>query len=504
MNKKILNSVCFIRKYCHDNSEYGFGERMFCLKEQIKYNNEYNVKASYLFEYDALVDADYVATVKQGAKDGDEMGLWLEIVEPLVKDAGLAWRGREGWLWDYHVCPGFIMAYTGEEKKRILDTAMKTFHDTFGHYPETVGSWLIDSESMRYMSETYHTDAFIICREQWGMDGYSLWGGPYYGAYYPNKNNMQTPAQSIENQTNTPVFRMFINDPIYCYYEYAGEKYNGYDYNLFTQEPFWKCGQNPEWVKWQYDNIFSDATDDFTFIQLGQENAFDWHGGVEKGLPMQMEFVKETAEKYGFENLTVGEMGRRFKALYKTTPQKAVGALEDWAGNGQKSVWFNNKHYRVNVFSDKKEVWIRDIHVFCDDYRDKYLDTPCTTHTALYDNPPIVDGIRFTDDSVKAGFFFGDGEITYYGNKDGVFTVELVANGEKIVMKHFENTIEMTSDAEFSVEFRHKEPLEFITSATENKLCYTHGGVDYALDILTGCFDGKAFHSKEGKLSFAL
>ena len=48
-------------------------------------------------------------------------------------------------------------------------------------------------------SEKYSSDAFIICREQWGMDGYTLWGNSYSGAYYPSKNNMQTPTQNLEN-----------------------------------------------------------------------------------------------------------------------------------------------------------------------------------------------------------------------------------------------------------------------------------------------------------------
>ena len=64
---------------------------------------------------------------------------------------------------------------------------------------------------------------------------------------------METPAQNIENQINTPVFRMYVNDPIYCYYEYAKMKYNDIDYGLFTQEPAWMCGKNPQWIKWHYE-----------------------------------------------------------------------------------------------------------------------------------------------------------------------------------------------------------------------------------------------------------
>ncbi len=506
MRNKILNSVCFIRKHAHAhrNTPKDYADRIFCLEQQIKYNNQYNISATYLLQYDALIDEEYRAILSNQAKPQDEIGFWLEIVKPLVEKCGIEWRGENGNPWDHHVNPGFIMAYTSEQKRIIIDTAMADFKAIYGKYPETVGSWLIDSEAMSYMSEKYSTDAFIICREQWGMDGYTLWGGPYYGAYYPNKNNMQTPAQSLENQTNTPVFRMFINDPIYCYYEYANTKYNGIPYGLFTQEPAWRYGQDEKWVKWQYNNIYSDNVDDFRFIQLGQENCFYWQDRVEKGFPMQIEYVTQNAEKFAYENLTVGQMGRRFKELYKTTPEKMVGALTDWAQLGNKSVWYNNSHYRVNVFSDKNEVWIRDIHVFFDSYRDPYLDNPCTTNGAIYANAPVVDGIRMSDEDTKAGFFFGKGEITGYSQKDGKCAVTLNACGADITMTFFDNRIEMTANADFKLDFVRKENDGFVKSFDDKKISYRANGVDYELEIQSGSFDGKTFESKDKILVLAL
>lgn len=38
------------------------------------------------------------------------------------------------------------------------------------------------------------------------------------------------------------------------------------------------------------------------------------------------------------------------------------------------SVWYSCKRYRLNLFSDDREVWIRDIHKFDEKYRDVYLD----------------------------------------------------------------------------------------------------------------------------------
>ena len=76
---------------------------------------------------------------------------------------------------------------------------------------------MLDSWSINYMKENYDIKAFAICREQYGVDAYSLWGGYYNQGYYPSKYNVLCPGQNEENIIKAPVFRMLGPDPIYCY-----------------------------------------------------------------------------------------------------------------------------------------------------------------------------------------------------------------------------------------------------------------------------------------------
>ncbi len=503
MNAKILNSVCFIRKYGWENTEEDFAKRRLSLMKQMEYNNQYDIKATYLLQYDALMDDTYKSILKTQTKSGDEIGLWLEVVQDLTEECDIPWRGREGWPWDYHVNPGFLMAYTAEEKYRLIDAAMVKFYEEFTCYPQTVGSWLIDSESMAYLSEKYHTDAFIICREQWGMDGYTLWGGNYYGGYYPSKNNMQTPAQTLDMQINTPVFRMFINDPLYSYYEFGKEKYNKIDWWVFTQEPVWICGQNPDWMKWMYDALFTESSSGFRYIQLGQENSFDWEGLVEKGFPMQVEFATKNQLLYGYENMTVGEMGRLFKRMNKETPAMSLSVLTDWADLDNQTVWYNNKHYRINIFADKERLWIKDIHVYFDDYRDAYLDKPCKAHTACYDNPPIMDGVRFSDEDVQAGMYFGKGRIISCEQREDCYEMVLETD-QRLIVRCYDQEVEIAGEMDFAIAFTVKEPCETIREITENYIAYSHNGLDYRLDILCGSYKEGTIVSEGGKVRWSL
>lgn len=490
--KNVLNSVCFIRKYRFNNTEDAIRESFENLKKQTAMHRKYGFRVTYMPEYDALIDSDYLTELRKEEKAGAEIGFWFEVVKPLVEECGMVWRGRKGHPWDHYVNPGFLMAYTENEKSILIDTAMNKFRELFGYYPKAVGSWLLDSFSMQYMSESYPVDAFIICREQWGMDGYTLWGGPYYGGYYPSKNNMQTPAVSEENRIKIPVFRMFINDPIYCYYEHEHadgrfQKFNRHPGGLFTQEPAWSCGQNPEWIGWQYDNLFASSNAGISFIQLGQENGFGWENRVEIGLPLQYEHILSHPE-YDLQSMTVSELGRYFKETFKDTPPMAMGALTDWCGLGHQSVWYNSKFYRVNLWNDGENVLIRDMHAFFDNYRDPYLDTPCTTHNASYDNPPIVDGVRMTDDDgeVKAGLYFGKGGILSRRDCDEYYEVVIETEDNRFTVKLYPERIVIEASAPFALELRKKEEDGFITEVCENKIRYCCRNVSYALNV-----DGK-------------
>ena len=67
------------------------------------------------------------ASVLKEAKDVDiEIGVWLEMPQPLLEDVGLPRRGRPGFTWDSHVNVGFLMGYTTDERKLLIDQIMRS------------------------------------------------------------------------------------------------------------------------------------------------------------------------------------------------------------------------------------------------------------------------------------------------------------------------------------------------------------------------------------------
>lgn len=73
--------------------------------EQVKLLNHYNIKGTYLLQYDALISPSYQNLLKNETFPGTEIGGWWEITQPHVEAAGLKWRGR--YPWDWHADVGF-------------------------------------------------------------------------------------------------------------------------------------------------------------------------------------------------------------------------------------------------------------------------------------------------------------------------------------------------------------------------------------------------------------
>lgn len=475
------------------------------LINEIEQNKKYGFYNTILMQYDAMADDRLLSIVKNNLDDKTEVGIWIELADILVEKVGIKWRGREGYSWDWYVNPGFLLAYTDEEKEKIIDEIMRRFHECFGFYPKSIGSWILDSYSIEYITKKYDPDAFCICREQWGTDGYTLWGGYYSGGYYPCKNNMLSPAQNPDQQINTPIFRLLGSDPTYCYYEFYKERFNKISNTVCTLEAADGLSHNPHWVKWFLKTTFENENLGFGYAQAGQENAFPWEGHTEIGIKLQYEIFAEDVKKGKYEILTLGETGRRFKEKYPTTPPTAVSATEDWQGLGHQSVWYNCKNYRLNIYSDGQNVLIRDIHKFDEKYKSRYLDTPCTGTSAIHDNLPVVDSVRFTDDTTQAGWFFGKGMIISSEKQaDGVLSIKLEVNGTEITVIADENKINMTSDKDFSLNMTYKNNCEQIKLLSEKSISFEHNGYGYAVAFENGKIFDNIIYSEKNTITIKL
>ncbi|MBO7407137.1 MAG: hypothetical protein J6V14_05845 [Clostridia bacterium] len=384
MNKRIMNIVNFVRG-CEPREPEK--DLVLPVAEELKVNRKYGLKSTVLLQYDALLREDMVSLFADGPKDV-ELGLWFEMNRQLTEAVGIPWRGRPGYDWDWYVNPGFLPAYTPAQREALIDEAFRKFHEMFGYYPKSAGSWLLDAHSMRYMSEKYALDALCICREQYAVDAYTLWGGYYNGAYYPSTKNALCPASTPENQIDTPVFRMLGIDPIYGYDE---AKYPTGVWGCNTLEPVWTSGSDPRIVNWYMDVYYKTPFLNYSHATTGQENSFGW-GSIGPGYKVQADTIARMRDSGALSVEFLGETGHAFKAAYRVTPCTALVADKDRTDNKIRSLWYNSPSYRAGVVLEPGgRLYIRSLDLYDERYEERYLTEPCSSWDARYDNLAVVD-----------------------------------------------------------------------------------------------------------------
>ena len=397
---RIVNIVNFIRLLEPRDSSVTEDVLYQTVVKQAEILKQYHLKGTFLLQYDALMDSRYQNLLRSLPKDEFEIGAWWEIPQPLIEHAGLKWRGKYPWDWRANV--GFSTGYTQQERIKLIDTYMSNFKKIFGDYPKSVASWFIDAFSLNYMYQKYHIAASANCKDQYGTDGYTLWGGYWNQAYYPSKINAYMPAQHVASQIPVPVFRMLGSDPVRQYDNGLENERQG----VVTLEPVYAFGGGDSaWVHWFFQQLVEGEPLAFAYTQAGQENSFTWNA-MQHGFEIQMPLIAQLAGEHKIVVETLGESGKWFTAHFKTTPATAVIVNKDLDNSNKKTVWYNSRFYRVNFLWEDDALRIRDIHLFNENFPSVYETKPVTENECKFFTLPFVDGYVWSDSNTLAGLRF--------------------------------------------------------------------------------------------------
>lgn len=530
------NRYNFINFLRGENQRHDFDYMIEPVVKQIALAKQYNIPATFLLQYDALIDERFLEVIKAEDPDLIEVGAWFEVPKQLVDAAGLKWRGREGFTWDWYNEVGFLVGYTPAEREMLIDEYFSKFKEIWGEYPEVVGSWHIDAHSLNYMVEKYGVIGSCMCRDQVGTDGYSIFGG-YHNPYYPCKNNMYLPANKKENRINAPLFKMLGEDLTYNY----DHQYLIYKCGITkdidcpnTMEPsFDTIGGNEKFVRAYMDNTCLPINSAFSYTQVGQENGFGWNR-FGKNLEMQFPIFKEYADKGLIKFEKFSETAKWWRENNPETPSSVAVAEKDYLNGDRKSYWCYNKNYRINVYTQMKNFWIRDIYFYNDNYKERHLVNPCTTHGTVFDALPAVDGFNWSNEFVRAGIYpvaVRNGKYRAVEYKkveakvdNGVLTTTFTTDLGEITVTAGE-MLELTAPEGVNWQFRYAMPHDEVKEGgqghgdkvndwdnnlvkwNKNSISYVHNNFKYKLKVAEGKISKKSrdgeilFEAKNGKLA---
>ena len=512
--ENFINIVNFVRSY--DKRENL--DLVKPVEGQLEIMRKHNLPGTFLLQYDAAISEPYMSMMKENM-DLIEVGLWFEVVQPLVETIGIEWKGRFP-VWDWYCNVGSPMGYPTDVREKLIDECMRKYKEIYGYYPKSVGAWQIDAYSMRYFAEKYGVKACCICRDQLQTDFYTLGGGYYNQAYYPSKNNMLCPANSKENQINMPVFRMLGNDAIYAY-DFKNRKYP-IGAEVPSLEPC-GTGDNENWVNWFFGETFSGNGLTFQYAQAGQENSMGWHR-IEHGFTYQAGLISKLRDEGKVKVKTLCECGEWYLENFDVTPASTMTALSDWLNEDRKSVWFSSRYYRANLFWEKGKVFFRDLYLFDDTYEEKYLNNICEKPDCENRNLPVFDGVIYGRNTIIPGIYFTDSgeDILFdemkYREENGVAYAVLIKGENKVNICFKDESIEIETDFENLVLYplydkkrvygEYKGELEryditYITSASvdEKSMSFVFDGKAYGITAQVGHFaDDFSAHPENGRL----
>ncbi|WP_198175010.1 hypothetical protein [Spirosoma arboris] len=388
---KLVNIVNFIRLLEPRDPKITQDVLYQTVVKQVAIMKKYKLGGTFLLQYDALMDSRYQKLLKSLPKGTFEIGAWWELPQPLIEKAGLPWRGR--FPWDWHADIGFSTGYTPAEREKIVDVYMADFKSIFGYYPKSVGSWFIDTHTLNYLYDKYKIVASSNCKDQYGTDGYTLWGGYWNQAYYPSRLNSYMPAQHAEKQLPVPIFRMLGSDPIRQYDTGLGSSRQG----VITLEPVYpKAGGDSTWVHWFFNEFVNGESMAFNYTQAGQENSFTWDA-MAKGFAIQMPLIARLRDEGKIRVETLEASGNWFRKTFKTTPATSFTVKHDLPGEDRKTVWFNSRFYRLNLLWENGSLRIRDIHLFDERFPSVYTTQKATSNECSFFTLPVVDGYLWSN-----------------------------------------------------------------------------------------------------------
>lgn len=516
MKRQILNIVNFIRGV-EPRCEM---DLVTPVRKQIELAKKHGLKTTFLLQYDALIDSTYTDMLFGLNDEMIEIGVWFEVVQPLCEKAGIRWEGR--YPWDWHAHCGFSVGYTEAEREKLIDILFSDFRAKFGYYPRSFGAWAFDAHTLRYAADKYGLDAACNCKDQWGTDGYNMWGGYYGQGYYPSKNNVFAPAQLPDNMIGVPVFRMLGSDPVLQYDLGLDVSVGASTQGVVSLEPVYTGniggGGVPRWVDWYLDENFSGRCLSFGYAQAGQENSFGWEK-MKEGLKYQYARFEEMRDEGRLEVETLGETGCWYKQMFAETPASAIAAMDDMDGSGRRSVWYSSKNYRVNIYAEDGRFWIRDIHLFRDSYKERYLGGVCVTNNLTYDNLPFVDGYRFSGHGIRAGLYpvTDSGEDMKYSEmlyqeRDGAAYVTFTGTpcGDvTFILSEGDITVRKTGERPFALRHRYDDAAADkyieVTGISPGRISLRYNSFDYDIGIEMGELSERDIVYKEGiKLDFTI
>lgn len=313
--------------------------------------HEMGINTTVLATAPSLYDDETIGLMKSYEKQGDEIGLSFHTLDSPEIESLVGYKEAAIWM------------YNTDDKRKVIRHLVQRFREVFGYLPGSIGSYHLDSSSMKILMEecpglnitvagcfeegvrVYHG-----CNHSW----YLFNEGMPWAAWYPSKSHSLRPAKNEEDAVGVVAVPHLSRDMVLAYegrndfwashppnvqrgMGNVGE-YCPYDKNLIDQHRFQERFNGG----YSYLNVFVGAQ------WLIHNHNSEEDPSVSVSLyRQQLAYIKELIEKGEAECLTMSEFGKWYKQNVPISHNEVSLAKEILYGSGKHYLWYMDSNLRV-------------------------------------------------------------------------------------------------------------------------------------------------------------
>ena len=324
-------------------------ESLDIFKTQQELAHKHGLKTTIQMTYASLFNDEAVALAKEHHETyGDEIALTLLGLP--CKEFRDKYKTKDFCIWMFSM----------EDKISIVNEVFEKFHERFGFYPESTGSYYMDAELINYIKARYPSvkcavatcweegpKAYHTCNNSW----YTLMDGGPWAPWIPSKANTHAPAANEAEDSGIVAIPHLSRDLLACY-DGNGSNFGTHPQNVLR-------GMIYDSHTWEFPYLFN-LIDQYRVI-----------GDYNNGIAYNMMFVGP-----GWMN-KMGRWEAPYELLYKSYDEgmkyygelKAQGLLEDQTMAEWADFYRAHKHYTepecalwkdILYGSDKQLFWYCD------------------------------------------------------------------------------------------------------------------------------------------------
>ncbi|HHV31289.1 MAG TPA: hypothetical protein GXX74_02620 [Clostridiales bacterium] len=397
-------------------------ESLDIFKTQQRLAHENGLKTTIQMTYSSLFNEEAVRLAKEHHKQyGDEIALTLLGLP--CKEFREKYKTKDFCIWMFSL----------EDKKTIVRDVFEKFHECFGFYPESTGSYFMDAELINYIKETYPTvkcavatcweegpKAYHTCNNSW----YTFLDGGPWAPWIPSKANSHAPAANAAEDSGIVAIPHLSRDLIACY-DGNGSNFGTHPQNVL-RGMIYRDGEYPYLYnlidQFRYQAKFNNGYSyNMMFVGPGWMNKMGrWEAPYEllyKAYSDGCAYYGQLKKEGKLADMTMSEFADYYRMKKNYTEPECALWRDILYGSKKQVFWYCDPYIRACVNMDEGGAVV-DLRPYV-----AKIDWPVGIGTKHVQNASYPFLIQ---EKYRAGYF------THYAGEGTVRSAKMVHNGEQV------------------------------------------------------------------------